>query len=218
VNLAEAMKSHNLLNKNYLVLPNVVDTEEYTIALKKSDPGKKRFMHISCFEDRSKNISGILRTLCKVAETRTDFECQMVGEGIDLEKLKSYARDLGLNENLVKFTGLLENSEVVEAYQSAAFMVMFSNYENMPVVISEAFACGLSVIATAVGGIPEYINNQNGILVPCRDESSLLEAISFMLDHGAEFNRNQIRQKAVEIFGKEAVAKKLRELYEFVAL
>jgi len=130
--------------------------------------------------------------------------------------MKSYAAELGLNDSQVRFTGLLEGENVVEAYQSADFMVMFSNYENMPVVISESLACGLPVVATAVGGIPEYINTENGQLVNAGDEAALLEAIDFMLDHYPEFDKQKIRQNAVEIFSKKAVAEKLQELYNYV--
>jgi glycosyltransferase involved in cell wall biosynthesis len=140
----------------------------------------------------------------------------MVGEGIDLEKMKSLAAELGLESTRVMFTGLLENQELVDAYQSAEFMVMFSNFENMPVVISESLSCGLPVVATAVGGIPEYINPGNGRLVAAGDEAALLDAINFMLDHNSDFDRNQIRQKAVEIFSKQAVADKLKEFYNYV--
>ena len=216
-NLAKAMQSHGLTNRNYLVLPNVVDTDAYDIATDPIPKTKKRFMHISCFEDRSKNITGILNAISKLASVRSDFQCIMVGEGIDLEKMKSLAKQLGLNESQVKFNGLLEDESLIKAYQSADFMVMFSNYENMPVVISESLSCGLPVVATSVGGIPEYINQNNGRLVAAGDEKALLEEISFMLDHFSVFDKFQIRQNAVEIFGKQAVAKKLQELYGFVS-
>lgn len=215
-NLAKAMQSHGLSHKYYMVLPNVVDTDDYTPAKSKIANDKKRFIHISCFEDRSKNISGLLHAISKLAKLRDDFECIMVGEGIDLEKMKSLAADLNLSESFVMFTGLLENANVVAAYQSADFMVMFSNYENMPVVISESFACGLPVIATAVGGIPEYVNNDNGRLVSAGDEAALVGAINFMLDHYTDFDQQRIRQKAIEIFSKHAVEDKLKELYDFV--
>jgi len=215
-NLAVAMQSHGLKNNHYLVLPNVVDTDEYTIAEARLVTDKKRFIHISCFEDRSKNISGLLHAISKLAETRNDFESIMVGEGIDLEKMKTLAIKLGLDSSKVIFTGLLENHEVVDAYHSADFMVMFSNFENMPAVISECLSCGLPVVATAVGGIPEYINSDNGRLVDAGDEAALTEAINFMLNHSSDFNKKQIRQNAVEIFGKQAVAQKLKELYSFV--
>jgi glycosyltransferase involved in cell wall biosynthesis len=213
-NLAMAMQGHGLHNQHYMVLPNVVDTDEYTPGV--SSGGKKRFIHISCFEDRSKNISGILRAISKLSKLRNDFECIMVGEGIDLEKMKSLAVELGLKSSEVMFTGLLENQELVDAYQSAEFMVMFSNFENMPVVISESLSCGLPVVASAVGGIPEYINPGNGRLVAAGDETALLDTINYMLDHTSDFDRNQIRQNAVKIFGKNAVANKLQEFYDLV--
>jgi glycosyltransferase involved in cell wall biosynthesis len=216
VNLAKSMQNHGLIQKNFMILPNVVDTEDYISVLTESKNKNKRFIHISCFEDRSKNISGLLRSISKLAKLREDFECIMVGEGIDLEKMKTLSAKLGLNESQVRFTGLLEGAKVVEAYQSADFMVMFSNYENMPVVISESLSCGLPVIATAVGGIPEYINEANGLLVNANDEVALFDALNFMLDHFSDFDKQKIRQNAVGIFGKQAVSQKLKELYNFV--
>jgi len=215
-NLAKAMQSHGLHNKHYLLLPNIVDTDAYVPLSGKTPGAKKRFIHISCFEDRSKNISGILQTLSKLATLRNDFECIMVGEGIDLEKMKALSNDLGLKEPLVRFTGLLENKNLINIYQSADFMVMFSNYENMPVVISESLSCGLPLIATSVGGIPEYINKDNGRLVSAGNETELLESIQYMLDNFTYFDKDQIRQYAVENFGKQAVEERLRELYSFV--
>jgi glycosyltransferase involved in cell wall biosynthesis len=215
-NLANAMQGHSLTNKHYMVLPNVVDTDVYTMDSVNHDSGIKRFIHISCFEDRSKNISGLLRTIAKLAALRNDFECLMVGEGIDLKNIKTLATELGVDNTCVKFTGLLENEELISAYQRSDFMVMFSNYENMPVVISESFSCGLPVVATSVGGIPEYVNVNNGRLISAGDEPALLEAIAFMLDHFNEFDASKIRQNAIGIFGKQAVSEKLQKLYSYV--
>jgi glycosyltransferase involved in cell wall biosynthesis len=211
-NLSESMQRHGLKNRNYIVLPNVVDTDAYVPAASSSVKKKKRFIHISCFEDRSKNISGLIRVIGLLSKTRSDFECLMVGEGIDLQKMKLLAAELGLKEPVITFAGLLENENLVKAYQDADFMVMFSNFENMPVVISESLSCGLPVIATAVGGIPEYINQDNGRLVEARDEDSLLQAVDYMLDHFQFFDKVQLRNYAIETFGKQAVAEKLRQI------
>ncbi len=216
-NLAEAMQQHGLHNRNYMVLPNVVDMDAFFPLAAEADREVKRLIHISCFEDRSKNISGLLRSLSLLSKQRDDFECIMVGEGIDLGKMKTLATNLGLKEPQLTFTGLLENEKLIAAYQSADFMVMFSNYENMPVVISESLACGLPVVATSVGGIPEYITNENGILVPPGDENALVDALVFMLDHYHVFDPGHLRQTAVHNFGKQAVIDKLKELYGFAA-
>lgn len=217
-NLASAMQSHKLYNSHYMVLPNVVDTEAYSPLENRMHRTKMRFIHISCFEDRSKNISGLLRVIGRLASVRTDFECIMVGEGIDLDNMKAYADSLGLKKPLLKFTGLLENENLIDEYQNADFMVMFSNFENMPVVISESFSCGLPVVASAVGGIPEYVNQENGILVPAADEQALLEAVSYMLDHYHEYEKKHIRQFAIEHFSKQAVSTKLQELYNYCSI
>ena len=211
--LALAMKQHNLLNNKYIVLPNVVDTGNFMLSKIKKDDHKKRILHISCFEDRSKNISGLLRTIKQLSLHRDDFECEMVGDGTDFERMKSYANQLGLDNTVLNFRGLLENDQVIESYQTADFMVMFSNYENMPVVISESFACGVPVIATKVGGIPEYVNESNGILIDKQDEMALLNALNYMLDHCEEYDKTAIRAMAVETFGNKAVAAKLKEIY-----
>lgn len=213
INLAKAMQLHGLKSSNYLILPNVVDTELYTLPEQTNNNPLIRIIHVSCFEDKSKNISGILRMLSSLSQLRSDFECIMVGEGIDLQKMKKLAAELNLNPKILQFAGLLENEKLVEMYQSADFMLMFSNYENMPVVISESFSCGIPVVATAVGGIPEYVNAENGLLVKAGDEEALLKSVMYMLDNYRKYNRTAIRNSAIKEFSKNSVMLRLKELY-----
>ena len=58
----------------------------------------------------------------------------------------------------MSFTGLLEGQKLADELASGDFLVMSSNYENMPVVILEALASGLPVVSTNVGGIKEMID------------------------------------------------------------
>lgn len=60
-NLGNAMKNHKLLNDNYKILPNVVDTNMFVPS--KHDNKTVKIIHISCFENKSKNISGLLDAL-----------------------------------------------------------------------------------------------------------------------------------------------------------
>ena len=85
--------------------------------------------------------------------------CLLVGDGKDREIIEQSAHDLVL-KNIVQFTGLLEGEQLVDAYNKSMFTVLFSNFENMPVVISESFACGKPVIATRTGGISEFVNEK----------------------------------------------------------
>ncbi len=220
-NLKQAMQSRGLKNKHYMILPNVVDTDRFvpsvinTTQADRHMDRKIKFVHVSCFEDQSKNITGTLNVLKRLSIERQDWECHMVGDGTDRERMMRLAEQLGL-DNMVRFTGLLEGEVLVEAIRSSAFMILFSRYETFSVVIREAFACGLPVVATAVGGITEAMSNERGILVKPGDEEDMLEAVKWMLDHYIDYNREKIRAYAVANFGKEMVRRKLEELYQMV--
>ena len=215
-NLKNAMLSHKLKNKNYSILPNVVDTDIFRPTSNKLQNKKKRIVHISCFEDRSKNISGILNVIKKLSEKRQDFECYLVGEGINLDELKNYADELKIKDKFAIFTGLLEDDKLIESINNSDLMLMFSNYENMPVVINESFACGVPVLSSNVGGIPEYVNNETGELVERKDESALLIALENFLDDNKKYDSKKIREFAIKNFSKEEVGKKIFRIYEDV--
>lgn len=214
-NLANAMQSYKLLNKNYIILPNVVDTmfinKDNTYNL--SDKGVK-FVHVSCFEDKSKNVSGLLRVIRKLSDLRNDFVFQLIGDGVDFNWLRDYATELNLTDNEVVFTGLLEGDELVKQMSDSDMLVVFSNYENFPVVINESLALGVPVLATKVGGISERISTENGMLVNAGDEEQLLSALVTFLDKKKIFDAQQIQQKAIKEFSAENVGNIICGLYD----
>lgn len=211
-NLKQAMLGHKLESPRMTILPNVVDMHKFGIQDRKDD-GKLRLAHISCFEDRSKNISGILNVLADLKTDLPQLESVMIGDGLDFELLKRRAAALGLAEPELRFTGVLQGKQLVDELAQADFLVIFSNYENLPVVIPEAFACGLPVIATKVGGIPEIITNENGILIERADENALKEAIFSIFENPKRFEKHKIRAMVESTYGKEAVGKLLHQWY-----
>ena len=210
-NLAEAMQYHKLRNPDYRIIPNIVDTETFSPQTTKQND-LKRIVHISCFEDRSKNISGLLSALKELGQKRDDFECVMIGDGMDFDAMKALSEKYGLAEKVV-FTGLQEGAKLAETLASGNFMVLFSNYENLPVVIPEALACGLPVVATRVGGIAELIGEHNGILVEARNEQQLAEAMNRMLDEYPKYKPETLRSPIVAANSPEAVGKLLNNWY-----
>jgi glycosyltransferase involved in cell wall biosynthesis len=71
-------------------------------------------------------------------------------------------------------------------------MVMFSRYENFPCVIIEALCCGLPVISSCVDGVPEAVDEDNGILVDPDNETELLQAIETIHKDISFYNRERI--------------------------
>ena len=210
-NLANAMQKHGLKNPNYMVLPNVVDTNLFQI--KPHDNAVPQIIHVSCFEDKSKNISGLLESLRLLKDKNVDYDAVLIGDGMDYEAMKQMAASMQLNDR-VTFTGMLQGNELVDVIASGDFLVLSSNYENMPVVILEAFACGLPVVSTNVGGIAEIVDESNGILVPPHDSEKLADAMRKMLQSFKNYNANTLREGIIKKFSNEAVGKLLNDIYK----
>jgi len=213
-NLRDAMIDCGIKNRNYIVIPNVVDMKMFRIQKKEKDRMIKRIIHVSCFDDRQKNISGILRVLKRMLEERDDFACDMVGDGIDYQNLLEYASELKLPKERVVFYGLKENAELAGLMAQADFMVMFSNYENLPVVILESYACGVPVLSSDVGGIKEHLNTDLGILIRARDEEALYREMNYMLNNLEKYDPDKLRKYAINHFSNEVIGDHLRRVYE----
>lgn len=210
-NLAQAMQNHRLKNRNYVVLPNVVDVNLFKPKEKHNQ--KAKIIHVSCFEDKSKNISGLIDALSILESKHTEYQCVFIGEGIDFEKLKRYAFSKLSHENIF-FTGLLQGQALADELASGDFLVLSSNYENMPVVILEALSCGLPIVSTDVGGIKEMIDETCGILVTPHDTEKLADAMQTMISNHRSYDINSLRDKVLKKYSYEAVGSFLDDIYK----
>lgn len=190
--LGNAMKLCGLRNKHWQVINNVVDDFFYTTQRRTSS--KKRLLHISCFDEPHKNVCGILRAVKQISLQRQDFDFVIVGTGTDFQQVYNYAQTLDFPANMLVWTGEQTPQQVADWFSTTDIFVLFSNTENAPVVISEALATGTPIISSAVGGIPEMINKDCGILVSASDETALTESINHMLENLNEYNNSIIRQ------------------------
>lgn len=213
--LKKCMLDHKMYNRNYIVINNVVED----IFFKHKEPknnDKKIILNVTCFDDRQKNLTGLLRIIKSLKDKRNDFLFYLIGDGNDFETVKKYAKKLGLTDSELKFTGVLEGEELVDLYYESSFSVLFSNYENIPVVISESLVCGKPFISTNVGGIGEHIDDYNGILVHPENESEMYEAITYMLDHLNNYNQEEIAKNALHKYDYQSVGKSIMDIYKSV--
>ena len=154
-----------------------------------------------------------MESLKIVDDKGIDFQCTLIGEGMDFEMMKQKAESLKLI-NKVSFTGLLEGQALADELASGDFLVLSSNYENMPVVILEALASGLPVVSTNVGGIKEMIDETKGILVEPRNQEALAEAIIKMIETYKNYDANYLRNSVIEKYGYESVGRFLDKMYK----
>ncbi|HKK68914.1 MAG TPA: glycosyltransferase, partial [Bacteroidales bacterium] len=215
-NLREAMENHGLIARHTVTVPNVVDVDFFRPPPLKEHRDKTIFIHLSCFEERSKNMSGILKAAKLLSELRQDFLLYMVGEGIDWEKAVQEADRLKLKDKFVYFTGLKQGQDLLQLMQRADVMLLYSHYENLPVVILEAFSCGMPVISSDVGGIAEHLSAERGMLIPPGDSKLLSNTMAEMMMKLPEYDRNKIRNYAVNHFSMPVIGSQFDHLYQKV--
>jgi len=215
MHLKTSMEYHSLKNKNYSIINNVVDKVFFRNQALISNE-IKNIISVTCFDDEQKNLSGMLRVIQKLYAVRSDFKLTLIGTGIDFEKIKTQAVEMNLLNKAVFFTGMLQGENLVDAYYNCNFSILFSNHENIPVVISESLVCGKPVISTNVGGISEHIDASNGILIEANDEDALLKVLNQMLDNYDLYNSKLIGENAATKYSSEYIGNELFNHYKSV--
>ena len=215
--LKEAMQTCGIQNARWEKIHNVVDDFFFVkeASRKSQVESRKTLLHVSCFDEAAKNVKGLLRAAKMLTEKRQDWCLVLVGTGADYKEVRAYAETLAFPAGTLRWTGELTPREVAEEMHKADAFVLPSNYENAPVVLSESLAMGLPIIASRVGGIPEMVDDESGILVPTRDEKALAEAMDEILGTLGTYHRGQIRKKG-EQYSFETVGKHFKAVYESV--
>ena len=192
----------------YEIVPNVVDT----VLFKPSDTVNNVFTitHISSLLDKHKNISGMLRVAKQLEDYIDSFQWNFIGGTED--QFKNLIKNLDFKKNQVCFIDHIDHKKVPDFLNASDVFILFSNYENLPCVILEAFSCGVSVIATKVGGIQEFFPNEFGFLIDKKNEQQLLDKIISLYKEP----KNQqpiMHQYAIDNFSSEKICDSFTKLY-----
>jgi glycosyltransferase involved in cell wall biosynthesis len=203
------------LSNQYYSIPNIVDTNLFNIANTKTSTASINFIHISSFDDEQKNVSGIIKAFARVISNYPNTSLTLVGDGEMKSTLQKLSHSLNL-DNAITFTGLKTGTELVQLIQQANAFILFSNYENMPCVMLETMACGVPVIGTRTGDVPEVINSKNGILIDARNEDQLAEAMITVIKNKGNFDPLTIRAEVVNKVSPTEIAKQFLAVYNKV--
>lgn len=215
------------------VVPNGIDTTLYHPVRDREvwtrhgiDPAKPTVLFIGRIT-RQKGLTHLLRAAREFAP-----EAQLVicASAADTPELESEITRL-VNELRDERTGvfwiqrMLSRAEAIQLLSGATVFACPSVYEPLGIVNLEAMACGTAVVASAVGGIPEVVVNQEtGFLVdydadrPAEFEQQLVQRVNTLVtapDRAAQFGHAG-RERAVAQFGWEAVARRTLTVYNQV--
>jgi N-acetyl-alpha-D-glucosaminyl L-malate synthase BshA len=200
------------------VIPNFVDTDLFkpesngefrkTIA----PNGEKILVHTSNFRP-VKRVPDTIRIFEKV-QKEIPSKLILVGDGPDRSECERLSRQLDLCDT-VKFLGKQEG--LVEILSSSDLFLIPSQSESFGLAALEAMACGLPVISSSVGGLPELVrHNETGFIAEIGDVDRMAKYALELLSNNKKyklFSENS-RQRAVDKFDKSIVVPLYEEYYE----
>ncbi len=170
-----------------------------------------RFIHF-------KNLPFLVKGMAEVIKQNDKVKLMLVGEGPFFGQIKKMVSVLKI-ENKVVFTGKIPNDVLPRYYSAADLYLITSNYDNFPNAVIEAMACGLPVVATNVGGIPDLVENGvNGFCIENNNIAELKETVLKMLkdDKLSDEIGNNNRETVGKRFNWLKSAGQFLEVYEDV--
>jgi teichuronic acid biosynthesis glycosyltransferase TuaC len=206
--VAERIKA--VTGKNPLCVYGVLDLEEFSpapdrIPIRKelNLPPDKIIALYAGYLTKRKGVYDLLEAIYRVQTKCPDILLVICGAGPEEAAMRKLIREKGM-EHTVHMAGEIETERMNKWMQASDLLVLASHTEGMPNVVTEAMACGLPVVATAVGGLPEAVGDCDGvILVPPKNINELERAIAKIINDNRLKVNMQIaaRKKAEKKFG-----------------
>lgn len=165
-----------------------------------------------------KGLIHLVEALALVRADRSSARLQIIGKELDPaygQRLRERIRELGLQE-AVEIRGFVPDAELRTAFTDCAVFALCSVEESSPVSIAEAMTLGKPVVATAVGGVPDLVDDgKSGYLVPFGDVSAIARSLGRILQDQelrAAFSR-AARNRAERDFHPRAIAEQTATVY-----
>lgn len=208
------------IEKEITVIPNFVDHEEFQPApcqiIDDPRPRGITLVHVSNFRP-VKRVDDLVYSMCVITKKEPNAQLILVGDGPERHRVERLIDRLDLEKN-VTLTGY--RSDVADIMNCADALVLCSETENAPLTILEGMSCGLPIIATNVGGIPELVQDgENGFIVPLKHPEEIAEAALKLNADTDLLSRMGVnaRKTVLERYTKDQVVPQYLEVYEDLA-
>lgn len=206
------------LQKDAPIIPNGVDINRFYPPHTLYRGRDKRTILTLSRIDNKKGLEYAIKSMPKILKKYPDTILQIIGDGDFKENLEELVNSLSLRKS-VEFIGFIPNETVPKYLQKADIFILPSLTEGFSLTALEAAACGLPIISTPVGILPDIIEKwNNGIIVPFRSPDAIADAVITLLSN-PELKETYAKNSATaakETMSWKSVAEQYISLYQSI--
>lgn len=217
VGKAQAEQIKNFTGVTAHVIPNVVSPGEYFYKGKAFKSEVLQIILVGIYDER-KGAVYLLQAFSHYLQSHPGTILHLVGEATEerMSTIMKIIRSSGIEES-VHFHGKLSAHQLCTLYQQCDFYVCSSEWESFGVSVLEALFSGVPVLATNCGGVLEFMNEHNGIIIDNdRDIQTLVNGMLKITSKLEKYNRHQISKEAIGQFSEDVIKEQYFALYKRV--
>ena len=139
----------------------------------------------------------------------------IVGDGPDRTNIESMIANYHISDQ-INLLGTKTPEEVSELLSNSDCFVLSSRLETFAIVVIEAMAKGLPVIATRSGGPETFLRPEHGILIQKENVEDLTHAMQYMIEHHSDYQSDDIRAFCHDHFSQDVIADQIIDVYNKV--
>ncbi len=218
--LKEKTLTNYSIEKDIDIIPNFINSVEYapsaSCAFRShiAPNGEKILVHTSNFRP-VKRVTDVIRVF-KLVREKVPSKLLLVGDGPDRHECETLSRELGIEAD-VRFLG--KQDAIVEILAASDLFLLPSQSESFGLSALEAMSCGLPVISSSTGGIPEVnIHSQTGYIAEMGDVDRMAKYAVDLLQNAQKYDlfSKAARTRAVEVYDTTLVVPRYEEVYQRV--
>lgn len=205
------------LNAPALVIPSIV-VDPFRGAWVPREQGKEIIFGYAARFETWKGPQVLIESFARIAAKYPTTRLRLAGSGPELETLRDMVHKLGISARC-EFVAPYAGSDAKYAFMKGLDVFVHPSFaEGLPNSVMEAMACGLPIIATNVGGVPDMLTPESGIMVPANDVEALASALEHLAGDAVLRKRmgESSRRRYEGLFTPEAVLPLLLSSYERV--
>lgn len=211
--LADSLKKHFQVDST--IINNMVSDKFFKTAKVNRCDNTFRFVACGAFRENRDKGFDILVDAFASAQLPKNVYLDIIGDGPDRPYIESKIVENHV-DNQIRLLGVKTPDEVSDVLRNSDCFVLSSRLETFSIVVIEAMAKGLPVIATRCGGPETFLRPEHGRLVEKENVKELSDAMNYMLTHYSDYNSEDIQKYCYNHFSQDVIADQIIGVYNKV--